>query len=120
LQKNFGVEVSVITDSISKDPLLIIFDVAETHPQINELEQFLSTQISENIKADTYGLETFSLLYRPVYSEEELKSAEWLIMRNTFNKVDPTNYHDAFCSACHSSPADEEKNWAGISFSASR
>lgn len=77
----------------------VIFEIEETHPNFQEVLDFLPSKTDTSLYADVPE-NLVAIQHYPVYSNEELRSAKWLSVRSSFRKVDPCNWEQLQKPSC--------------------
>lgn len=100
LDEQYHISCSVFLDRV------MIFDVPENHPQIEELDKILPLStpdelLQELLRSKKYDNPTVSISYHPQYLEEECLTAKWLSVRSIFDKVDPVNCETINTCQCY-------------------
>lgn len=87
LEENYGVSPSQIYyDAQGIDLWSIILDIEETHPHFDEVTTVLANGLV-NAGWESNSQNVPILMHFPIYTEEELRSAQWLSMRSSFSKI---------------------------------
>ena len=98
LENQYGIDVEVLIGFETGAPKFFVFDVSDLHPEIDQLNQILPEETTEDLTAayiaESQGsapVQFVTVIYMPQYTQDELRNAQWLDVRNTSEKVDPVN-----------------------------
>lgn len=101
LKDNFGILCLTVRSNPTNTRFSYSFEVPENHPRFTDLEPYLPEPSPPGFDSLTDPNADITLLnYIPQYSNQELQSAKWLVVRSSFSKVYPENASDLSKSFC--------------------
>lgn len=102
LEEEWGIECITLYKGLTQEPNLLIFDIDESDPRSNEILAIVPpiTPPMEGSFTSPLPSRYCNCLYFPQYSEEERKSAKWLMMDPITQKVEPRNVETMFAITC--------------------